>query len=84
MHGDDTARAILAVNAGTDPATRAQFDYVGFKGGSEPGVIALTYLVRSRAGRWLAVSGNWHRADGAVPIATFTALMNRALALAAG
>lgn len=79
---DDTARAILAVNPGTDPTTAARFAYVGFKGGSEPGVITLNYLVRDRAGRWFAVVGNWHRTDADVVALQFTSLMGRALALA--
>lgn len=82
--GGDTVLAILAVNPGTDATTRARFDYVGFKGGSEPGVITLNYLVRRNDGRWLAVTGNWHRSDAAIDTLTFTTLMNRALALASG
>lgn len=83
LHGDATARAVLAINPGTDAATAARFGYVGFKGGSEPGVVTLNYLVRTRAGRWLAVTGNWHRADADTPVLSFATLMNRALALAA-
>jgi beta-lactamase class A len=47
--GDETSRAILAVNSGLGPQA-AGFAYVGYKGGSEPGVLSLTWLVRSRAG----------------------------------
>lgn len=80
--GGDTALALLAVNPGTDVATRARFDYVGFKGGSEPGVISLNYLVRRKDGRWLAVAGTWHRADTGVDTAAFGQLITRALVLA--
>ena len=83
LHADAPARAILAVNPGTDAETRARFDYLGFKGGSEPGVVTLNWLARTRDGRWLAVTGHWHRTDAAVPTLTFATLMNRALALAA-
>lgn len=79
LHGDDTVRAILAINHGTDPATAGQFAYVGFKGGSEPGVITLNYLVRNKAGRWYAVTGNWHDPNASVSEPDFAALMNRAL-----
>jgi beta-lactamase class A len=81
--GGTTALAILAVNPGTDPATRARFDYVGYKGGSEPGVITLNYLVKRKDGRWLAIVGNWHRSDADVSLPTFGPLLTRALALAA-
>ena len=82
IHGDAATRAIMAVNSGTDATTTASFGYVGFKGGSEPGVIALNYLVRTTNGQWLAVTGNWHRTDGDTPALRFGALMSRALALA--
>ena len=81
---DAATRAILAVNPGTEPPIRARFGYVGFKGGSEPGVIAANFLVRTKAGRWLAVTGAWHRLDGSTPTLTFLSLMNRTLVLAAG
>ena len=42
--------AILAINPGLAPAQRGGFAYVGYKGGSEPGVLNLTWLVRNRAG----------------------------------
>ncbi|MGI4947351.1 MAG: serine hydrolase [Janthinobacterium lividum] len=83
LHADAPARAILATNPGTDDATRAPFGYLGYKGGSEPGVLSMNWLVRTKDGRWLAVAGHWHRADAAVPTLTFATLMNRALALAA-
>lgn len=78
--GDEQALAILAVNPGGDAS---RYAYQGFKGGSEPGVISASYLVRTRAGEWRAVTGNWHRADAVVDQAQFFGLMNRALTLAA-
>lgn len=83
-NGDETTRAILAVNPGTGPTIAGRFDYVGFKGGSEPGVITLNFLMKTKAGAWLAVTGNWHDAQAAVSEFDFVALMNRALALASG
>ena len=76
-------RGILAVNPGVDPATAARFGYVGFKGGSEPGVIALDVLAQTKNGRWYAVSAAWHRPDGPVDEAKFLPLVTRALALVA-
>jgi len=80
---DDTTRAILAVNAGVDPGIAARFRYVGFKGGGEPGVLSLNYLVQAKDGRWYAATGNWHRADEAVNELRFAGLMGRALAVLA-
>jgi len=80
---DDTTRAILAVNAGVDPGIAARFRYVGFKGGGEPGVLSLNYLVQAKDGRWYAATGNWHRADDAVNELRFVGLIGRALAVLA-
>ena len=81
--GGETALSLLAINPGIDPTTRAKFDYVGFKGGSEPGVVTLNFLVRRKDGRWLAISGGWHRGDAGVEEPRFTMLMTRALVLLA-
>ena len=77
-------RSILSINHGVDPATAARFDYVGFKGGSEPGVIALNLLAQARNGRWYAVCASWHRRDAPADEARFLPLVTRALALVAG
>jgi beta-lactamase class A len=83
LQGDATTRAILAVNPGVNVSTAAHFAYIGYKGGSEPGVITLNFLVQTKSGDWLAVTGNWHNPDAAVSELTFASLMNRALTLAA-
>ncbi len=80
---DATTRAVLAVNAGVDPMIAKRFGYVGFKGGGEPGVLTLNYLVQAKDGRWYAATGNWHRADDGVNEVRFAGLMGRALALLA-
>ncbi len=82
-NGGATARAILAVNPGTPAATADALGYLGYKGGSEPGVVTMNYLVQARDGRWFAVAGNWHRSDDGVSEKQFAALMTRAIALAA-
>lgn len=79
----DTVRAILAVNHGADPGTAARLGYLGYKGGSEPGVLTLNFLAQAKDGRWYAVAGNWHRTDGAIDEVKFLGLMSRALALVA-
>jgi hypothetical protein len=57
--GDATALAILAINPGLPPATR-DFAYVGYKGGSESGVLSLNFLLRGKDGRWMAVGVSWN------------------------
>ncbi len=77
MKGGEQALGILAVNSGTPSA--ALFDYAGFKGGSEPGVIFGSWLVKTKRGNWYAVTGGWTRPDTPVETATFMNLMNRLL-----
>jgi len=81
--GGETPLSLLAINPGIDPATRGKFDYVGFKGGSEPGVVTLNFLVRRKDGRWLAIAAGWHRNDAGVEENRFVMLMTRALVLLA-
>ena len=81
-NGDDTARAILAINPGLAPQARGALAYVGYKGGSEPGVLNLTWLVRSRAGAWQVVTGSWNNPDAPLEEQRFVALMARAVQLA--
>lgn len=82
LRGDETALAILSVNKAVDPGTAAKFAYLGFKGGSEPGVVTLNFLVRTKSGAWRAVVGNWRRSDADTPTLTLMTLMTRALVLA--
>lgn len=79
--GGDAARAIMAIKPGVEPALAARFDYLGYKGGSETGVIAMNFLVRTRSGRWFAVTGHWNDTSKAVDDLTFATLMSRALGL---
>ena len=81
-NGDETARAILAINPALAPSQRHGLTYAGYKGGSEPGVLNLTWLVRDRAGQWHVVAGTWN--DPAAPLeeARFVGLMTRAVQLA--
>lgn len=78
------ARAILAKNSGIGPAAAGRWQYLGFKGGSEPGVIALTFLLQGKDGAWYAMSASWNDTTAAVNDAHFAGLMARAVELAAG
>lgn len=80
-NGDRTALQLLAINPGLGPALAREFDYFGFKGGSEPGVLNLSLLLKARAGRWLAVSATWNDEAVALDEARFVALMSRLVSL---
>lgn len=81
--GGETLLDILAIAPGISPAALGGLDYVGFKGGSEAGVLNLTWLVRTGGGQWMVVTGSWNDMENAVDEARFTALMGRALGLVA-
>ena len=77
------ARAILARNPGIGPDNAARWHYVGFKGGSEPGVINMTLLLQSKAGKWYVLSGTWNNPSAALDDGRFVGLLTRATELAA-
>lgn len=75
-------RDVLAINRGLDVSPDA-FPFVGFKGGSEPGVLNLTYLLRSKSGEWYALSCGWNDPAKAVEEAKLVGLVTRMLSLLA-
>jgi beta-lactamase class A len=79
--GDPIALELLAINPGLGPALAGDFGYFGFKGGSEPGVLNMSFLLRNREGRWLAVSATWNDAAQPLDEARFAALMTRLVGL---
>ena len=79
--GDRSALDLLAINPGLGPALARDFDYFGFKGGSEAGVLNLSFLVKTRSGRWIAVSATWNNPAAALDEPRFVALMSRLLTL---
>lgn len=78
-----SARDILAVNSGVGGGAAGKWRYLGYKGGSEPGVISMSFLAQSKAGDWYAISGSWNDATKEVDNARFVQLMTRLLDLLA-
>lgn len=74
---NQTALEVMAVNKGLPPTSAAKWQYLGYKGGSEPGVISMSFLAQSKEGDWYAISGSWNNAAKEVDINAFTALMAR-------
>ena len=83
--GGKEALRILAINPGVSPAVAKKFAYVGYKGGSEPGVINMTVLVRGGQGmgpdKPRVVSASWNNPASAVDDLAFVALVTRAVEL---
>lgn len=68
------ALAVLAINPGAD-LDRAAWLYVGFKGGSEPGVLNLTWLLQRVDRAWFAVSATWNDPARSVDTAELVSLL---------
>jgi hypothetical protein len=81
LHADRQALDILAINSGIPRTAVSDLAYVGYKGGSDAGVINMTLLIRDKAGGWHALSGTWNNPKGAVDEARFASLMSRATGL---
>jgi beta-lactamase class A len=81
LNAGDDALAILKVAPGAARGDVDRFTYIGFKGGSEAGVIAAHYLIQTKSGRWYAVNGSWNNRAALVDEGKFANLMRRALAL---
>ena len=79
---DPTAREIMAVNTAVPDYLRGDWRYVGYKGGSEPGVINLSWLLQDQVGKWHVVTLTWNNPDAPVDLEAFRALALRAIALA--
>jgi hypothetical protein len=51
---------------------------VGFKGGSEPGVVSGTFLLRRSDDKWFVLTASWNNSDKEVDQGVFFALLKRA------
>jgi hypothetical protein len=76
-----TALEIMAKTVA--PATAKKWKYIGSKGGSELGVIAMSFLAQAPSGRWSVVSGSWNNREQAVDETKFIGLMQRLLNMVA-
>ncbi len=73
-------RGVLSINPGLAVSKEA-FPYVGYKGGSETGVLNLTFLLRAKDGTWYAASAGWNDPLQAVEESKLIGLMQRVLYL---
>lgn len=81
--GSPRVLQIMSANLGTADGRQSKWRYLGYKGGSEPGVISMSFLAQSKSGKWFAITGSWNKADGVVDDARLGSLMNRLLDLTA-
>ncbi|KAF0245665.1 MAG: hypothetical protein FD180_1385 [Planctomycetota bacterium] len=79
---DEAALGVLAVNRGLD-IRKDVWPYCGFEGGSEPGVLNLTYLLKRDDGAWFAASFGWNDTKDPVQENRLFALVQSAIDLMA-
>ena len=65
---------VLGINEGVDINADA-WTTIGYKGGSETGVLNMTYLLERKDGRWFALSMSWLNTDAAVDLGTFAGIV---------
>lgn len=78
---DPEAFDIMAINPSATPAILANWDYIGFKGGSEPGVLNFTWLLTDKAGRDYVLSLGWNNPSAVVDEGKLEAIAQRILLL---
>ncbi|MGB5482991.1 serine hydrolase [Parasphingorhabdus sp.] len=82
-NASDETRAILAINPGIGQDAALKWSYFGYKGGSEPGVLAYNFLLRSRSDRNYAVTINWNNEEQSLQESELHALTTRLVNLLA-
>ena len=73
----------MAINNGVGPVAATGWTYLGYKGGSENGVLSMSLLgQRKTDGKWFVVTASWNDTDANVATGAFVGLVTRLLALA--
>lgn len=75
-------RGVLGIEAGIASAGDGR-RWVGYKGGSETGVLNLSFLLENADGSWQVVIATWNDPAAPVDAVRFRGIVERALALAA-
>ena len=79
-----TAMSAMAINPGVNPGATKDWSWLGYKGGSELGVISMSLLGQRKSdGKWFVVTASWNNPDAPVATETMVGLVTRLLALAA-
>lgn len=82
--GSTTLMSALAINNGVGPAAGEPWRYLGYKGGSENGVLSMSLLGERKAdGKWFVVTASWNDPKANLDADKMVGLVTRLLALAA-
>ncbi len=79
---DPVARSIMAVQPSLPQSTVDGWQYVGYKGGSEPGVLNLTWLLQDKGGEWHLLTMSWNNPEANLDHQALEALALRLLPFA--
>lgn len=80
---DPRVQQILSIAPGLPNDLRQRFGYVGYKGGSEAGVISQSWLIRTKAGSWIVVTASWNDPGAPLDNDRFGYLAQRLVRIAA-
>lgn len=79
-----TAMSVVAINPGVNLGAMEDWSWLGYKGGSELGVISMSLLGQRKSDdKWFVVTASWNNPEAAVSTETMVGLVTRLLALAA-
>lgn len=81
---DPVTRAILKVNPGIPPVSAGRWAYLGYKGGSEPGIMGLSFVAKGKQGERYIVSALVNNPEAEIDQPGFITLMTRLLDQLAG
>lgn len=79
---DEIVLGVMGVNPAVPDSELTNWDYIGFKGGSEPGVLNFSYVLQSPDGVWSTVTIGWNNPEASVDQGQLNLLAMRAIALA--
>jgi len=80
-YADDTTYNILAINPSVPRAVREKWAYIGYKGGSEPGVLNLTWLLIDEQGVAHLLVLSWSNPEASIEQTTLELIAQRILSL---
>lgn len=80
-YASSEARAIMAINPGIGEGAAKQWQYLGYKGGSEPGVLSMNFLAMRKNGEKFVVSAQWNDTENSLQESRFITLVTRLMDL---
>ena len=82
-HRSETLLAAMAINNGVGPVAAANWKYLGYKGGSENGVLSMSLLGQRKSDeKWFVITASWNNPAANVDTGLLIGLVTRLLAIA--